>query len=136
MNRIDTNKVAFWALTFLLLVFVESFFFGNGSFIHVLLGAGLIYFGVRRQSKWFFILGLFFVLMALFSLWSLRLLIFIAIANILIKLWKGIPAEEIMRPIREFPKETPNGIWKNKLFSVQTSPFSSYEWEDIHIQGL
>ena len=22
------------------------------------------------------------------------------------------------------------------MFSVQTSPFSSYEWEDIHIQGM
>lgn len=41
-----------------------------------------------------------------------------------------------MRPIREFTKETPNGIWKNKLFSIQTTPFSSYEWEDVHIQGL
>ena len=37
---------------------------------------------------------------------------------------------------QEFQRETPNGIWKNKLFSVQSSPFSSYEWEDIHIQGL
>ena len=54
----------------------------------------------------------------------------------LIKLWKGVPSEEIMRPLKEFQKETPNGIWKNKLFSVQSSPFSSYEWEDIHIQGL
>ncbi|AOV08988.1 cell wall-active antibiotics response protein LiaF [Sporosarcina ureilytica] len=136
MRQLDTNKVAFWGLAFLLLVFVESFFFRNGSFIHVLLGAGLIYFGVRRRSKWLFILGLFFVFIALFNLWSLRLLIFGAIAYILVKLWKGVTTEEIMRPIREFTQETPNGIWKNKLFSIQTTPFSSYEWEDVHIQGL
>lgn len=136
MRQVDTNKVAFWGLTFLLMIFVESFFFGNGNFINVLLAGGLIYFGVRRRSKWLFILGLFFVLIALFNLWSLRLLIFGAIAYILIKLWKGVPTEEIMRPIREFKQETPNGIWKNKLFSIQTTPFSSYEWEDVHIQGL
>lgn len=136
MRLFDTNKVAFWALTFILLVFVESFFFGNGSFIHVLLGAGLIYFGVRRRTKWLFISGFIFILIALFNLWSLRLLIFGAIASILVKLWKGVPTEEIMRPIREFTKETPNGIWKNKLFSIQTTPFSSYEWEDVHIQGI
>ena len=41
-----------------------------------------------------------------------------------------------MRPLKEFQRETPNGIWKNTLFSVQSSPFSSYEWEDIHIQGV
>jgi len=41
-----------------------------------------------------------------------------------------------MRPIQEFRKDTRDGIWKNKLFSVQASPFSSYEWEDIHIQGI
>lgn len=136
MRQADTNKVAFWALTFLLMIFVESFFFGNGNFINVLLAAGLIYFGVRRRSKWFFILGLFFMLIALFNLWSLRLFIFVVIANILLKLWSGVPTEEIMRPIREFKRETPNGIWKNKLFSIQTTPFSSYEWEDVHIQGL
>src|SRR5690606_17679994 len=115
---------------------VESFFFGNGNFINLLLAGGLIYFGVRRRSKWFFILGLFFIFIALFNLWSLRLLIFGTIVYILVKLWKGVPTEEIMRPIREFKQETPNGIWKNKLFSIQTTPFSSYEWEDVHIQGL
>lgn len=136
MKQLDTNKVAFWGFTLLLLLFVESFFFGNGNFIFVLLGAGLIFYGTKKRSKFLFIPGLLFVLIALFNLWSLRLLIFGAVVYILMKLWKGVPSEEIMRPIREFHKETPNGIWKNKLFSVQSSPFSSYEWEDIHIQGV
>lgn len=136
MRQVDTNRVAFWGFIFLLLIFVESFFFGNGNFIFVLLGAGLIYFGTRKRSKLLFIPGLLFVLLALFNLWSLRLLIFMALIYIITNLWKGVPAEEIMRPIRDFQTETPNGIWKNKLFSIQTSPFSSYEWEDIHIQGV
>lgn len=136
MNRLHTNKITFWGLVFLLLIFMETVFFHNGNFVFVLLGAGLTYYGSRRRSKWMVVLGLFFIAMALFTLWSLRLLIFTLIIYTLIKLWKGVPSEEIMRPLKEFQKETPNGIWQNKLFSVQSSPFSSYEWEDIHIQGL
>ncbi len=136
MKNYDTNKVAFFGLAFLLLIFVESFFFGNANILFVLLGVGFIYYGTKQRSKSIFITGLFFMFIALFNLWSLRLLIFSAIAYILYKLWKGVPSEEILRPIREFQKETPNGIWKNKLFSIQTSPFSSYEWEDVHIQGI
>jgi len=136
MKKNDTNKMAFWGFLFLLLVFTESFFFGNGSFVFVLLGAGLVYLGLRRKSKLLFIPGLLFVLIALFNLWSLRLFIFGVILYIVIALWRGVPSDDIMRPIREFRKDTKDGIWKNKLFSVQASPFSSYEWEDIHIQGI
>lgn len=136
MKEMKTNKIAVYVLFFLLLVFVESILFGNGHFILVLLGAGLIYFGTKRQSKSLFIIGLIFILISLFALWSLRLIIFLSLASILYKLWKGSSAEEIMRPLRDYKKDTPNGIWKNNLLSVQSSPFSSYEWEDIHIQGF
>lgn len=136
MNRIGTNKIAFWGMAFLLLIFVEAMFLHNGNILFILFGAVLIYYGLRRRSKFLFIPGLFFVVMALFTLWSLRLLVFAALLYVLVKLWKGVPSEEIVRPLREFKQESPNGIWKNKLFSIQTSPFSSYEWEDIHIQGI
>lgn len=136
MRQMDTNKITFLGFVFLSLISIESLFFGNGNFMLVLLGVGLIYFGLRRRSKLLFIPGAFFIVIALFTLWSLRLFIFSMLLYILVKLWKGVPAEEIMRPLQEFKKETSNGIWKNKLFSIQSSPFSSYEWEDIHIQGL
>ncbi|KXH83815.1 cell wall-active antibiotics response protein LiaF [Sporosarcina sp. HYO08] len=136
MNRIETKKMTFWVVAFLLLVFVESAFFHNGNIVFVLFGIGLLYFGTQKRSKWMFILGAFFIVMALLTLWSLRLLIFILLATVLLKLWKGVPASEIMRPLHDVKRETPNGIWKNKLFSVQSSPFSSYEWEDLHIQGF
>lgn len=136
MQKYDTNKIAFLILAFLLLIFVESFFFGNANILYVLLGVGLLYYGTKQRSKWTFMTGVFLIVIALFNLWSLRLFTLGVFAYILYKLWKGVPAEEILRPIREFKKETPNGIWKNKLFSIQTSPFSSYEWEDIHIQGV
>ncbi|MEK3936117.1 cell wall-active antibiotics response protein LiaF [Sporosarcina sp. FSL W7-1349] len=136
MNSIDTSKITFWGFLFLLFVFVEAAFFHNGNIMFVLLGAGLLYYGMRKRSKWMVILGLFFIAMALLTLWSLRLLIFVGLVYVLRKLWMGVPSEEIIRPLKEFQRETPNGIWKNKLFSVQSSPFSTYEWEDIHIQGV
>jgi len=136
MRAFDTNKMTFWIAAFGLLVFVEAAFLGNGNIIFLLLGAGLLYFGVKKRSKWISFTGIFFVVLALLNLWSLRLLIFASLAYILYKLWKGVPAETIVRPLKDFQNVTPNGIWKNKLFSVQTSPFSSYEWEDVHIQGF
>lgn len=136
MQKYNTNKIAFLGLAFLLLIFVESFFFGNANILYVLLGVGLLYYGTKQRSKWTFIAGIILIVIALFNLWSLRLLALAVFSYILYKLWKGVPSQEITRPIREFKRETPNGIWKNKLFSVQTSPFSSYEWEDVHIQGL
>lgn len=136
MKRIDTSKITFWSFTFLLLIFIEAAFFHNGNIVFVLLGGGLVFYGSRKRAKWTVILGLFFIALALFTLWSLRLLIFIVLVYVLIKLWKGTPSEEIMRPLKELQRETPNGIWKNKLFSIQSSPFSSYEWEDVHIQGF
>lgn len=136
MQTIDTNKVAFFAVAFLLLIFVESFIFGNANILFVLLGAVLLYYGTKQREKWTVITGMIFIFIALIGLWSLRLLIVGIVFYILYKLWKGVPSEEILKPIREFQRETPNSIWKNKLFSIQSTPFSSYEWEDIHIQGL
>ncbi|MBE1555276.1 cell wall-active antibiotics response protein LiaF [Sporosarcina limicola] len=136
MKHIDTSKITFWGFAFLLLIFIEATFFHNGNTVFVLLGAGLLYYGSRKRSKWTFVIGLFFIVMALLTLWSLRLLIFTILLYVLVKLWKGVPSGEIMRPLKEFQKETPNGIWKNKLFTIQSSPFTSYEWEDIHVQGF
>lgn len=136
LNKKGTNRIAFWLFAFLLLIFIEAAFLTNGNIIFLLLGGGFTYFGFRRRSKWMTILGLFFVVMALLNLWSLRMLIFAVVVYILFKLWKGVPSEEIMRPLKEFQRETPNGIWKNKLFSIQSSPFSSFEWEDVHLQGF
>ena len=52
MKRIDTSKITFWGFAFLLLIFVEAAFFHNGNIVFVLLGAGLIYYGTRKRSKW------------------------------------------------------------------------------------
>lgn len=136
MKQFDTSKMTFWIVAFLLLIFVEAIFLSNGNIIFLLLGAGLVYYGFKKRSKWMTFLGLFFIVMALLTLWSLRMLLLTVFIYVLFHLWKGVPATQIMRPLKEFQQATPNGIWKNKWFSTQTSPFSSYEWEDIQIQGF
>lgn len=136
MNRLTTDQLRFILIGFLLLVFAETVFAHNGSIIFALLGGGFAYYGFRQRQKWILWTGVFFFGIALFSLWSLRLLVFGVLAYIVYQLWKGVPSEEITRPLREMRAETPNGILRNRLFSVQSTPFSAYEWEDLHIQGL
>lgn len=136
MKRSLTNTVAFIGIAFITLILVETFIFGNASIIHLVLGALLLYYGTKQQSKWVFIAGIIFIVIALLSLWSLRIVFLAGIVYILVKLWHGVPAEKLMQPIYRLNRETPNGLWKNKLFSVQSNTFSSYEWEDLHIQGL
>ncbi|HLR10629.1 MAG TPA: cell wall-active antibiotics response protein LiaF [Sporosarcina sp.] len=136
MKRSLTNTVAFIGIAFIALIFIETFIFENASIIHLLLGALLLYYGTKQRAKWLFISGILFIVIALFSLWSLRIAFVVGIIYILVKLWHGVPAEKLMQPIYELNRETPNGIWKNKLFSMQSSTFSTYEWEDMHIQGL
>ncbi|KZE36911.1 hypothetical protein AV656_14125 [Bhargavaea cecembensis] len=134
--HVSSDQIRFILIAFVLLVFVEAAFFQDGSFIFVIIGGALAYFGFRHRNKWLLWTGVFFLGIAVLSLWSLRLLVFGVLVYIFLSLWKGVPAEEITRPLREARSETPNGILKNRLFSVQSTPFSSYEWEDVHVQGL
>lgn len=136
MKRTITESTTLWLIGFVLLVFVEAVLFGNGNVIFFFLGAIAIYFGLQRRSKWLVVTGGIFIVIALLSLWSLRLLIFAILLYLVVRLWKGTPAEEIMRPLKEVKAETPNGIWKDRLFSRQSTPFTSYEWQDIHVQGI
>ncbi len=136
MKRTKTEQVTLWILAFLLLVFVEAGLFGNGNVIFFFLGAIALYYGLNQRSKWIVVSGVVLIGIALLSLWSLRLLIFGLLFYLVVRLWKGTPAEEIMRPLKEVQRETPDGIWKNRLFSSQSTPFASYEWQDVHVQGL
>lgn len=134
--HVSSDQIRFILVAFVLLVFVEAAFFRDGSFIFVIIGGALAYFGFRHRNKWLLWTGMFFLGIAVLSLWSLRLLVFGVLVYIFLSLWKGVPAQEITRPLREARSETPNGILRNRLFSVQSTPFRSYEWEDVHIQGL
>ena len=136
MQRFSTDRITFWLLAALLLIFVEAMFFHNGSVLFVLFGIGFIYLSLRRRSRLFFWSGVAFLGVALLSMWSLRLLIALTMVYILVRLWKGDETEQVIQPFLGDKAETPNAIIQNKLFSVQSTPFQAFEWEDVHVQGF
>ncbi|WP_313893175.1 cell wall-active antibiotics response protein LiaF [Psychrobacillus sp.] len=132
----QTNKLAFILICFVFLMFIEATIFGNGSIVLVLLGIGMIYFSLRRRARFLFWTGFIFIIMAIFSMWSLRLLLIAIMMYALYKLWKNEPIRQIIKPFDTVYKETPNSIIQNKLFSAQTTPFNAYEWQDVHVQSF
>ncbi|MFX3673004.1 MAG: cell wall-active antibiotics response protein LiaF [Paenisporosarcina sp.] len=136
MQKFSTDRITFWLLAALLLIFVESMFFHNGSVLFILFGIGLIYISLRRRSRLFFWGGVAFLVIALLSMWSLRLLIALTMVYVLIRLWKGDEKEQVIEPFLSDNLQSSNAIIKNKLFSVQSTPFQAYEWEDVHVQGF
>ncbi len=136
MRDNQTNKLAFILICFVFLVFIEAVIFGNGNIILVLAGLGLIYFSLRKQSKTLFWTGFVLLVIAIFSMWSLRLFILGIIFYFLYKLWKNEPIHEVIRPFGKVYEDSPGRVIQNKLFSTQTTPFQAYEWEDIHVQSF
>lgn len=51
MKQFDTNKQAFFVLSALFLILIETAFFGNGSVFLFLLGIGLIYYGMKNSKR-------------------------------------------------------------------------------------
>ncbi|MCJ1908065.1 cell wall-active antibiotics response protein LiaF [Planococcus ruber] len=135
MRNLTTNKQAFFILSALLLIFVEAAFFQNGSVFLVLLGIGLLYYGMKKSTKsrksyiW---TGFILIGISVLSMWSLRLLVFGVAIYLLIKLWKGEEWEQTV-PIQGMVDK---GLIQNKFFSAQSTPIESYEWKDIHVQGF
>lgn len=136
MQRFSTDRISFWLLAALLLIFVEAMFFENGSVLFVLFGIGLIYLSLRKRSRLFFWSGIAFLGIALLSMWSLRLLIVAMMVYILVRLWKGDETHQVIEPFFGNDIHSPDAIIQNKLFSVQSTPFHAYEWEDVHVQGF
>lgn len=136
MKENQTNRLAFILICFVFLMFIEATIFGNGSIVLVLLGIGMMYFSMRKRNRFLFWTGFVLLIIAVFSMWSLRLLLLAFMGYILYKLWKNEPIQNIVRPFDTVYKETPNSIIQNKLFSSQTTPFNSYEWQDVHVQSF
>lgn len=135
MRNLTTNKQAFFILSALLLIFVEAAFFQNGSVFLVLLGIGLLYYGMKKTTKarkTYIWTGFFLIGISILSMWSLRLLVFGTAVYLLIKLWKGEEWQQTV-PIQGMVDKGPI---QNKFFSAQSTPIESYEWKDIHVQGF
>nr|WP_154749656.1 cell wall-active antibiotics response protein LiaF [Planomicrobium sp. YIM 101495] len=130
-----TNKQAFIVLGILFLIFAEALFLGNGNAFFVILGLLLLYYGAKDQSsyrKYYIGLGIFFLAISILSMFTLRLLVFAALAYLLYRLWKGESWEQIV----DFNNPLDKDLIQNKFFGVQSTPFEAYEWKDIHVQGI
>lgn len=136
MKENQTNQFAFVLICFVVLVFIEATIFGNGSIVLVLLGIGMMYYSLRKQSRFLFWSGLIVLIIAIFSMWSLRVFLISIMLYVLYKLWKNESISRVIRPFGDVYEETPNSVIKNKLFSAQTTPFQAYEWQDVHVQSF
>lgn len=135
-ERKPNKQASFFLICFVFLIFIEATIFGNGNIILVLLGIGMMYFSLRKQSKYMFWLGFIFLILAIFSMWSLRLFLVAILVYSLYKLWKNEPISQVIKPFGKVYEETPNSIIQNKLFSSQSTPFQAYEWQDVHVQSF
>ncbi|MGB2872363.1 MAG: hypothetical protein WBC10_10865, partial [Psychrobacillus psychrotolerans] len=86
MKENQTNKLAFILICFVFLMFIEATIFGNGSIVLVLLGIGMMYFSLRKRTRFLFWTGFILLIIAIFSMWSLRLLLLAIMGYILYKL--------------------------------------------------
>ncbi|AQQ55164.1 hypothetical protein B0X71_15635 [Planococcus lenghuensis] len=142
MRQFSTNQQAFFLLLLFVLLFIESTIFQNGSVFLAVLGFIFIYIGVRkyyRFGKVMFWIGVFFLAIAVLSLWTLRLLVLAVAISLMVRLWKGEEWQQEI-PLTAGPDSRTDPASRklihNKLFSAQTTPAEAFEWKDIHIQGL
>ncbi len=134
MARFSTKKLTMLAITAFLLIFIEATFFQNGSIMFALMGAFFIYISMRKRRKWLFWIGVFCIAITLLSMWSLRIIVVATLLYVLWQMKKGDPIHiSFAKPI---PKHSSSQPIKNYLFSFQSTPLQSYEWQDVHIQSF
>lgn len=135
MKNITTNTLTTIILISILCILVEGMFFENGMVFFAFLGAFFVYISMKRQKKMLFWLGISFLLLALFSMWSLRLLLVFIIIFILWKIIKGEPIQISVHPAKNNSEITYIKN-KNKVFQFDDAPSESYVWQDVHLQNL
>lgn len=131
LQNFTTNKLTFWVLCFFLLVFVELTIFNNGGAFCLLIGAVLLYLSFSKNKRFLKWTGIFFIAIALFTMWSLRLFIVILL---LYMLYQYLQRENEPKIVTlEFDKLPTT---ENKLFGTIPAPEDAYKWQDVQIQRL
>ncbi len=132
LQNFTTNKLTFWVLSFFLLVFVELTIFNNGGAFSLLIGAGLLYLSFSKKNRFFKWTGIFFIAIALFTMWSLRLFIVIIL---LYMLYQYLQRENEAKVVgSELFEKLP--ATKNEIFGTLPAPIDAYKWQDVQIQRL
>lgn len=132
LPHFDTNKLSFWVICFFLLLFIELTIFNNGGAFSLLIGAGLLYLSYSKNSPFFKWLGIFFIAIALFTMWSLRLFIVFLLLYMLYNYLQKEHEPKIISPML-FEKLPAT---KNEIFGTTPAPIEAYRWQDVQIQRL
>lgn len=132
MQNFTTNKLTFWVICFFLLVFIELTVFNNGGAFSLLLGAGLLYLSFSKNNRLLKWLGIFFIAIAFFSMWSLRLFIILLLLYLLYSHLKKENEPKIVG-LELFDKLPAK---KNEIFGSTAAPLEAYKWQDVQIQRL
>lgn len=132
LQKFHTNKISFWVICFFLLLFIELTIFNNGGAFSLLIGAGLLYLSYSKSNPFFKWFGIFFIAIALFTMWSLRLFIVFLLLYLLYNyLQKEHEPKVIGQPLFDHLPTT-----KNELFGTMAPPIEAYKWQDVQIQRL
>lgn len=131
----QTNRYSIYLIAFIGLLFAETLLFENGAIILVLLGMGLLYFGLRRTNRALFWIGLILLFISIFSMFTIRLALFAAVVFILYKLWKQEPLPSWDHI--QFPdSHSGSRILQQRMFSTQSTPLEPFAWQDVHVQSI
>lgn len=123
-------------LFFFMIVAMELILKGPSSLPLLFVSIGLLYYATTKQSKSYFLLGQLLLIISLASLWSIRLAAIALFIYFIIKIVRGMSVQEVILSHIPINNSHTQKFQKNKLFQIQAEALHSYEWQDIHIQGI
>ena len=132
MQKFIPNNLSFWLIGFFLLFFIELIIFNNGDAFLLLIGAGLVYVSYTKTNPFFKWLGIFFIAIALFTLWTLRLFIVFSLLYLFYHYFKKENEPKVIDLLLFDSLPTT----KNQLFGTIAPPIEAYKWQDVQIQRL
>lgn len=146
-----TNKksdfISWSLLVGAIVLLLEVSFFNHGLIFSLLVAAGMIYIGRKRNHKFIgkllFWIGIVIIIGNVFSMMTFRFFLIAILVYLLIQFAQSKRKPETIRPIIKEPNETiiyegpiikKEPLLENKLFGTQKTPEHVYEWNDINIQ--
>ncbi|MEC1179228.1 cell wall-active antibiotics response protein LiaF [Metasolibacillus meyeri] len=126
MKRLTTDQFTFFLLGLVLIMLIELSLFHNGAVFVLFFGILSLYFGINKQRKFLLWTGALFILIALFTLWSLRLYFIILIGYLI---YKQITKEEVTIEVTN--QGWTSSTTKNQLIGTTSTSLEPYKWEDV-----
>ncbi|MCT6923662.1 MULTISPECIES: cell wall-active antibiotics response protein LiaF [Bacillales] len=126
MKRLTTDQFTFFLLGLLLVMLIELSLFHNGTVFLLFFGIISVYFGINKRRKFLLWTGALFILIALFTLWSLRLYFIVLIGYLI---YKQLTKDEVTIEVTN--QGWTSSTTKNKLIETMATSTEPYKWEDV-----